>query len=861
MAEIQQVVRDWLQTQPRWLQQAAATLLSSGKVSDADIADLVKLVKTGEAQDDGERPSFDELVPPATEATALRLVEVGDVRGIENLGPRIPLSFGNGNLCVVYGHNGSGKSGYARLLKRACGKPRASALKPNVFQPAPAERKCRINYRVTGLERDVEWPANGAAIDDLRSVDFFDTDTAVSYLTQESAASYIPPLVALFESLATACDQVRTVLQAEQERLVSALPSLPTEYSDTSVGVWYRSLTPTLDEPTIVDTLRWSDSDQRNLDQLTERLLTEDPAALARTKRNTKTQVEQFGRVLGEVGAGLSSERLAAVGELRSEALKKRRIATESAHVASAKLDGVGTETWRALWEAARTYSHSAYPGRNYPVTDEALCLLCHQPLSEEAQERLRDLEHFVLGALETEAKEAEQAHLHALDAIPRVLTDGENATWCHASGLTRGDWTERLAEYWRQAAGVRDAVLRGEGVEPGAGVAFPSGVLDELRVHSEQLERDITQHQADATHFDRALAGREKCDREARRWVAQQSNAVRAEILRLSESAAYDGWKDAASSRAVSIKAGEIAETVVSEAFVERFNRELRQLGALRIRVELINTRTEKGRALHRLRLRGAQEGQDPPEPVLSEGERRVVSLAACLADLGDQPQAAPFVFDDPISSLDHDFEWHVAVRLAQLAQTRQVMVFTHRLSLYGAMEDAAKKMGADWKSRQLHQCCIEAFAGTAGHPADQQTWNANTKKANNILLDRLIEAKRAGEASGADAYGRLAQGICSDLRKLVERTVEDDLLNEVVKRHRRSITTDNRLAPLPHITQDDCRFIDELMTKYSCYEHSQSTETPVFIPDEPELRRDLDSLKAWRDEFRGRGTAGSHV
>lgn len=37
--------------------------------------------------------------------------------------------------------------------------------------------------------------------------------------------------------------------------------------------------------------------------------------------------------------------------------------------------------------------------------------------------------------------------------------------------------------------------------------------------------------------------------------------------------------------------------------------------------------------------------------------------------------------------------------------------------------------------------------------------------------------------------------------------------------------------------------------MTKYSCYEHSQSSEVPVFIPDEPELRQDLEALKAWRD------------
>ena len=122
------------------------------------------------------------------------------------------------------------------------------------------------------------------------------------------------------------------------------------------------------------------------------------------------------------------------------------------------------------------------------------------------------------------------------------------------------------------------------------------------------------------------------------------------------------------------------------------------------------------------------------------------------------------------------------------------------------------------------------------------------------NILLQRLDEARKVGEASGAEAYRGLAQGICSDFRKLLERTVEDDLLNQVVRRHRRSVTTDNRLAPLPLISHEDCQLIDDMMTKYSCYEHSQSSEVPVFIPEADELRADIESLKAWREIFRKR-------
>lgn len=855
MPDLQQEIRDWLHQQPDWLQQAAEVLLSSGHPSDTDIQNLVDRLKTADGQLVTSHRTFDGLAPAPSPASELRLLEIGDISGIENLGPRSPLGFGTGNLCVIYGHNGSGKSGYTRLLKKACGKPRAKELKHNVFKSPPAVRKCRIGYQLAGVAHDIEWQANGAPIDDIRAVDIFDADASVAYLTEERAVSYTPPSVALFEALAIVCDRIKAQLQSEQSRLVSALPALPREYAATPAGIDYGRLRPDLDGTALQRLTQWRDDDELALEQLAVRLKADDPAALARTKRSTKLQIDQLAGLLRDAATALADERIAAVRELRAAAVKKRRIAIESAQVNSAKLDGVGTDTWRALWEAARAYSQTVYPGRDFPVTtDHALCVLCQQELGAAAQQRLHDFDAFVQGKVEAEARTAEQEYEQALAELPAALTGDEIATHCQAAGLTEDGWVERLGDCWDKVGRARESLLSGEVAGLAKPVEIPIAILEELSERSEALEREASQHELDANQFDRSQAATDKLNFEARRWMAQQSDAIRAEVARLQQVADYEMWKRTANSQRISVKAGDIAEQVITAAFVARFNRELRALGASRIRVELVKTRTEKGTALHKLRLKGAQTGQDLPESVLSDGERRIVGLAAFLADAAEKPHVAPFVFDDPISSLDHDFEWYVAFRLAELAQSRQVVVFTHRLSLYGALEDAARKFGDDWKQKHLHQHCIEMFSGVAGHPADQAAWTANTAKANNILLTRLGEARKAGEASGAEAFRSLAQGICSDFRKLLERTVEDDLLNQVVRRHRRSITTDNRLAPLPQIGKADCEFIDALMSKYSCYEHSQSSETPSFIPDEPELREDLESLKKWREDFKSR-------
>ena len=123
---------------------------------------------------------------------------------------------------------------------------------------------------------------------------------------------------------------------------------------------------------------------------------------------------------------------------------------------------------------------------------------------------------------------------------------------------------------------------------------------------------------------------------------------------------------------------------------------------------------------------------------------------------------------------------------------------------------------------------------------------------------MDKLADAKKRGEQDGGDVYRSLASGLCSEIRILLERTVENDLLGSIVLRYRTSVTTDNKLAKLATIKSEDCKFIDDLMTKYSTLVHSQSTENPIAIPEEPELKKDLEDLKSWREEFEKRPVAG---
>lgn len=854
MEEVQREIKEWLLCQQDWLQEAADRLLGAGKLQDEDIEAVTGLLKTAGGCKVSKQRAFASLTQDPDSSGELRLMGLSEVQGIENLSPKSPLDFGNGNLVVVYGHNGSGKSGYTRILKRASGKPRASALKANVFGDPPQVRQCNIDYQQGPNPVSLVWPAESDSVPALRAVDIFDSDEAVHYLTKESTAGYVPPLVSMFEQLAAACDGIKAKLQTQQDKLVTGLPTIPQEYAGTDPAERYTKLRHTMTQADIDQLASWTDDQASALHDLNERLKVADPAADAAQRRVKKKQVEKIIIALGQGIASFGATGIQSIRALHAAAKDKRQIAAEAAKVNSALLDGVGQATWRAMWDSAREYSRTAYPQKLFPVTDKARCLLCHQELQPDAQQRLQDFEKFVGSKLEAEAKAAETSHSEALTGLPLPPSDEQLTTQCAAAGLEEAVWLEDLKAFWEPARLTRVALAAKESSGPAVVAPDVAHLLAKLQARSVSLEEEALQLDKDAKDFDRAKAAKEKLALEAQKWIAQQKVAVSKEVERLKAWQDFETWKGLANSRKVSIKASEVTEKIITEAYVNRFKAELKALGANRLNVSIVKTRIERGKAMHQLKLTGAKGRDDDPAAVLSEGERRIISLAAFLADVTGKPQIAPFVFDDPISSLDHDFEWAVAKRLAELAKTRQVLVFTHRLSLYGAMEDVAKKNGDQWKKDHLVQRCIEAYSGSAGLPVPEAVWTLRTDRANNLLLTRLQAAKKAGDAGGGEAYRALAQGICSDFRKLLERTVEDDLLNEVVKRHRRSVTTENRLSALSAIELTDCAKIDSLMTKYSFYEHSQSMEVPAFIPDEPELRADIEALKTWRADFEGR-------
>jgi hypothetical protein len=171
---------EWVHAQPNWVQHAATEVYTQESVKDKLVDELLALLKTKEGQSKDTKLDLAALLKVSSAATGeIHILSIGDIEGIDALAPRSPLPF-SPKLSVVYGQNGSGKSGYARILKKLCGKPNAAELLPNVFKETPQRSQCTVIATVGGAKKTFVWKANSKPIDELIPADVFDSQSGFS---------------------------------------------------------------------------------------------------------------------------------------------------------------------------------------------------------------------------------------------------------------------------------------------------------------------------------------------------------------------------------------------------------------------------------------------------------------------------------------------------------------------------------------------------------------------------------------------------------------------------------------------------------------------------------------------------------
>jgi hypothetical protein len=853
MSDVFTDLEAWFKDRPKWLQEATKLLIENESLTEEITKSLFQLCGK---ESKGDAITFrtvlrDELCFGETKEE-IKLKKICEIAGVNDLSPRNPLIFGDSNLSIVFGGNGSGKSGYTRTLKHICGAKHLGKLLGNVFKSEDENISCKLTITRDGKESEIPWEQSNGIVKSLSSIEIFDSGCADVYATKENEVAYEPFILRLFTRIIGVCTNLAELYDKDALARPSKKPKMPPELATTSAGIWYGKFNSKTSSGEVTENCTWADSHEEELKFVSERLAIANPLEQAKLVRRTKANLVDLKTKLDSASGALSDSSCEMILVLKSSAMKKRRIVEAEAKKVfeNSPLEGVGAETWKVMWDAAREYSTLyAYKEIGFPNTGEkSLCVLCQQQLGDLAKNSFKNFESFVNGVLEKQALEAETFYNNAINELPIISSVTETRSSLDAAGITDELFRGQIIEYLTSINSRKGWLLKTVSKD-GMVEIVPLNYAIQLDALSTALEDRAQKFESDAKGQNRAALESKRTELQAKKWTSQQHLAVSEEISRLKILDMLKRAKSLTTTQQLSTKKSALAEDLLSAEYLKRFKTELSNLGGNRIKAEIVKTRADKGKVYHQLVLSNKVKSGSI-EDILSHGEYRIVSLAAFLADGMGRGSNSPFIFDDPISSLDQEYEDKLVKRLVELSKVRQVIVFTHRLSLLSSLIDVGTK-----ENVEPTEICIRAEAWGKGEPSETSFFAKKPDKAiNNLKNDRLAKAKKILLEKGRVEYDYLAKGICSDFRILLERIIESELLSDVVVRFRRSVITKDKIEKLSRIKHEDCKMLDELMTKYSYFEHSQPSETPVELPTPDELEVDFLLVGNWIAAFRAR-------
>lgn len=858
-----ETVLDWSQSRSLWQRDALRRIVCNGALSDEDIAEIVALCK----KDHGD-PEISIVASPLeaqhlpagpTSGSPVRLVSISNVSGVNKLAAGQSLPFEANGLTIVYGDNGAGKSGYSRILKRACSARSRGKIIADVGDlTAPRVAKATFEYKIgDATQPPLDWTDGENAQETLSAINVFDRDSGVVQVRNKNEVTFRPLGLDIPEDLSSACVRVKALLSAEKEKTERERDVVfvsPGWKPGTKAGKLLSALNARSDIKAL-DALANVSSEERARHEQLCADLARDPVKAAAEQELYASQLGSMASALKSVEENASDEVLSKLKSASDDARSKRRAAALAAdqNFKATTLPGVGGDIWRAMWDATKRYAeHHAYPGKAYPDGHgDQRCVLCQQELDDEARTRLSEFDAFVRADTEREAQAAEMLFTTLMNRHEQVRAkSGPTRDIRRKLAITHPDLS-RAALRFLASARRRQAICKNNCAKDSSEV-LPQ-FSDNPCEHVLRLEVEVRSY-AESLRRATGREGRAKLEAERdelvdRILLSNIRDKVVTEIGRLQKLSILTKCIDDTGTTQITKMGNDIADAVITPRMRDRFHSEIVRLAADRVRVEVDRSGGKLGSPQYQVRLianPSAQVGD-----VLSEGEQTCVALAGFLTELATATHQSALVFDDPVSSLDHSWRGKVAERLVDELQDRQVIVFTHDMIFLNDLKDKAETKGRNVQLLTLAHTPAGAGTVTPGLP----WWGASVADRVDKMEKEARDARDQHNQRDDAAYAVSVHRIYSILRGTWERAIEDVAFAGVINRHRDYVNTKN-LRRATVLTESDCDAFEAGWGK--CCDltdsHDPSRNRNAAPPTPDEMLRDIQAVRTWVDAIRAR-------
>jgi DNA repair exonuclease SbcCD ATPase subunit len=822
-------------------------------VTDADLEDAARMVLAVHGVADANAPPpqpIPALVAPAQHQT-VKMLALHDLVAVGSVEAGQRIDFIPDGLTAVYGETGSGKSSYARVLRKAC---RSSAkpieILPNVLATGPGAGSLRagtaqIDVSADGTMSVITRDVNAAPEASLAEVSVFDSDCADVYADEESEITYTPSALRLLERLVALQAQIRKRIEEKIDELGAVAVPMDGFDPATKAGALVAALNENVNPATVAQLAQVDAADLVKLDDLRTKIAggkASDPLRTATQLERRAQAIDDLATTLEARAGTIDDRQLATLIRLNDEIVRLVGAADDLAQtISQTSTLPIAGAAWQAMWTAAHAYVRSLGDrARAFPPGDtveHAPCPLCQEPLPTAARDRLGRFEQFARGEVQKALDAARKKHKEMIASIEAVAT--ASVTKTEIGVLLDDGILEASMDRFIEATAARATAIVKNGealrIEAPRLVESPN---ERLRDLARTLRARSAEQKALAMPEALAKATREVAEIENRQLLNKLQGLVLARIDALKRAAKLRQAFSTLATTGLSRRISEFTESAVTDQLRARLAIELRALGGAHIPVK-IGARGAKGRTKVSLELDGARAAD--VGDVLSEGERRAVALAFFLAEVAVAEHGGGVVLDDPVSSLDHHRRSYVARRLVEEAAKRQVIVFTHDVVFLLELQHQAEVA-----TRACEVRVVRRVGAASGIAAKELPWVAQNMKARIGYLkneqQRLTALERKGDL---EAYRRDAKVWFELLREAWERAVEEKLFRGVVGRFQPGIET-LRLKNV-EVTAEMTAAVERGMTDASLWTHDQAPALGRPPPTAADIAAAIGGLEAF--------------
>lgn len=840
----------WLSKKPYWEQFVWKVNLEKDLLADEDIDQAYQYLSEHLGLIDApvKKPapiSFKKemlTTPEVVEAPAkIKIVEVKDFVNVNAISDDCSIKFGP-DMTLIYGGNGSGKSGIGRLLCNACFSRGERNILPNV-RNGSGSGNAKATFVIndgSGELQEVEYEM-GDDLDELGRFSIFDSASVLIHLDESNRVNFTPAQIKIFDKVADTISKLEEKLTNERnaKRKDDPFDSMFLSDESTATATFCKSITSDTKEADLLKHVNFNKTTDGAAMKTLEKQIDEKRKLDIPKKKNQLSADRQnlaaLKEILKDAAVGFTKTRAGEINKLIKEILEKQKL-VEGLSVQSFNdgiLKTVGSSEWKSLIFAAKEL-HDAEVEANDDKEPEH-CVLCHQKHTKESKALFKKYWEFLESKAEGELAQLKRSQTSliedlrdkksvfpkflATDAGVKILNEedpkylaGLKVQYASLKEMLE-DWSSKIGKLTEVSSkdvptidlAPIDTLISAKKTEEGK-LVDPTSDIAKLTAQLNAL-----QHKKDATAVKDA----------ALEYLTFAKWSAKASVVN------FAGIK-----AAITKKRTESFQVGVALNYKGVFNQELAKLGCdFNLKM---NTSGDQGNTVKEYRLDFAEDYN--PSEILSEGEQNACSIADFLTEAQLDKSNCGIIFDDPVTSLDHDRKDLIAKRLVEESSRRQVVVFTHDMTFMSQMVKHSERNGITPITHWIRK--VNGVPGCIEENTSPKLANLNSLKKEVDEAVKDYDAKKAKEQEQALGYA------FDCLRSACEALIEEKLFGKTIQRYEDHIRVQNLEEAV--FDQPLALRVTALHGKISEYipAHNRSDAQREKLPS-------IDDYKAIRKEF----------